>query len=90
MAFSLGTGVDEAIATIQSALTLLPDHYAPHLNYGIALVRKEDYAGSLPELRARHGQEDLEELFFSLVSPLVLRRGFLMLAIRASDAETSR
>jgi len=43
--------VDDAIVAIQSALTLLPNHYAPHLNYGIALVRKEDYQGSMRELQ---------------------------------------
>ena len=43
--------VDDAITAIQSALTFLPGHYAPHLIYGIALVRKEDYQGSVRELQ---------------------------------------
>jgi hypothetical protein len=34
---------------------------------GKAFVKQERY-GTLPKLRARYGQEDLEELFFKLVS----------------------
>ena len=73
---------DAAIEALKPALDLLPDNYAVHLNYGIALVLKEQFEMSLRELRYAVDKEKT-----AAFPRLYLGRAFIGLN-RYAEAET--